>query len=102
MDKQNYFNVFYEYKDLTNKLISKEQQLSEISYEFSNYNLICIDGIEKIDFNNQARNHLSKLSKIRLNQESWTLISASENAVNESIFNTWKDLISGSKLVKLS
>ena len=65
-------------------------------------NLICIDGIEKIDFNNQARNHLSKLSKIRLNQESWTLISASENAVNESIFNTWKDLISGSKLVKLS
>ena len=36
MDKQNYFNVFYEYKDLTNKLISKEQQLSEISYDCSN------------------------------------------------------------------
>jgi len=95
---------FFDWYDLCTTLerYDNKDELAEISYEFSNYHLICIDGIEKIDFNNQAKNHLSKLAKIRLNQESWILISCSDAAINESIFNVWKDLVAGSKHIKLS
>ena len=95
---------FYDWFDLCTALdrYDNKEELVDIAYEFTNCNLVCVDGVEKIDLNNQAKNQLSKLFKIRSNQESWTLVSSTETAMSEMIFNSWKDFVSGSKIIKLA
>jgi len=95
---------FYDWFDICTSLerYDNKDELNEISYEFTNCDLICIDGIEKIELNNQAKNHLSKIIKIRLNQDSWTLVSANETVTNDFIFHAWKDFVGGSDIVRLS
>ena len=84
---------FYDWFDLCTALdrYDNKEELVDIAYEFTNCNLVCVDGVEKIDLNNQAKNQLSKLFKIRSNQESWTLVSSTETAMSEMIFNSLKD-----------
>lgn len=94
---------YYEWFDLCTSLdrFDNKQELDNILWDFKNCDLICIDGVCKIDLNNQAKNQLTRLFNMRINNEQWLLCSCNEDALNLNIFNGWQDFMSGSKVAKL-
>lgn len=88
---------FYDWYDLVATLerFDNKENLEEILYLFENCDLIAIDGIEKSDFGNQAKNQLNRIIRKRLNDGAWIICSASGTMAKEKLSITAWDILKG-------
>jgi DNA replication protein DnaC len=92
---------FYDWFDLVAMLDRFDNKLDIESavFNFTNCDLVAINGIMPSDVNAQARNQLSRLFRKRLNANLWTIISGSD--IPSGIFPGWNEFYSNSLVVRL-
>ena len=95
---------FYDWYDLVAILdrYDNRTELDAVVYDFENCDLIAVDNVDKIEIGNHAKNQLTRLFRKRTNNEMWTIISATEQALTNNPFPGWDDFKNDSYALRLT